>query len=442
MLQSGAGGPVDLPTITITPASPGITIPLDFVGISFEHSYITLQRFSPLNTVLANAIASFGANFNVRIGGNTADTQIASNARIDDMATFIAARGCKLLYGLPGRIIPPSVTDADQAVVDAALAARIAAIAGTANITYQIGNEPNFAGESYATYAARWQTIHDAVVASVAAAKFAGCDDGTSTISRPTFLMQFAPDKGSQVDYFTLHRYGGVNGQNDPSVTLGPLIANDQFVVDRGLIAATSMATKKMRVSEGGSLGGGAATLDGQTLGATVWNMRLMALAAQAGWLGVNFHNPESALSGYAPLRDLGNGAGSTNPGYVANPPYYAMKLFHTLVGGQVIPCKSPLGVGFTLGVLGADGKARVLVINPNLTTALNLAIASGTAFTSATALMLTGNSYADRDGVTIGGAQMAADGTTTPVAENVPVSGGLARLVLKAASSVVVSLT
>ncbi len=433
-------GLVDLPTITITPASPGLTIPLDFCGISFEHSYITLQRFSPLNTVLANAIASFGANFCVRIGGNTSDTQIASNTRIDDMATFIAARGCNLLYGLPGEFIAPSANNAQQAVVDAAIAARIAAIAGTAKVWYQIGNEPNFSGDSYATYETRWQAIRDAVVASVAAAKFAGSGDGTSTISRPTFLLQFAPSKGSQVDFFTLHRYGGVDGQNNPAVTLGPLIRDDQFLADRQLINISSMVTKKIRIAEGGSLGGSTATYDGQTLGASVWNMRLMSLAAAAGWLGVNFHNPEGPTSGYAPLRDLAAG-GSTNPGYIANPAYYALKLFHTLVGGRVIPCAHPLGTGFALGVLGADAKARVLVINPNLETGMNLQIASGTAFTTASALFLTGNGYADRDSVTIGGAQMTAAGNTTPVPVTVAVSGGTARLTLPPASSVVVTL-
>jgi hypothetical protein len=435
-------GLADLPTITITPASPGITIPLDFVGISFETSYITLQRFNPANVMLANAIGSFGANFSVRIGGNTSDTQVPSDARIDDMATFIAARGCKLLYGLPGRTIAPSVSTAEQAVVDAAIAARIAAIAGTSNVTFQVENEPNFSGVSYATFETRWQTIKDAVVASVPAAKFAGCGDGTSTISRPTFLLQFAPSKGSQVEYFTLHRYGGVSGQQNPALSLPSLIANDQFMCDRQLINNSSMSAKKIRIAECGGLGGGSSMYDGQTLGATVWNMRLMAMAAEAGWLGVNFHNPEHFTNGYAPLRDLAGGVGSTNPGYIANPGYYSMKLFHTLVGGRVIPCASPLGVGYTLGVLGADGKARVLVINPNLRTGLNLTIASGTAFTTASAIALTGDGYADRNGVTVGGAQMNANGSMTLTPEEIEVTDdGTAILTLPPASSVVVTL-
>lgn len=457
-MLSGPRGVATGPTITVDPATPGITIPNDFVGFSYEHSYITLDKLTAVNTALKNFHNLFSSKLSLRIGGNTSDTQIGPNAGIDRMATYVSTVGATLVYGLPGKLIAPSATDAAQATVDAAIAARIAAILGTANVFYQIGNEPNFYGIAYATYLARWDTIKAAVVGSVAAAKFAGSDDGATSISRPTFSLQMATDRGSALTYFTAHRYGSVVGQNDGTISLPLLLAEQGGVFDaRDLPRSPASNAKPWRMTEAGSVTG-ATNLEANMLGGTPWVLRLMSALAKNGWAGVNWHGSESLTQGYSPLLDNNDGtwnagANAVFPGagtgavydgngtYTAQAQFYAMKLFHALVGGQVLPIKSSLGEHYALGVKGADTLTRILVINPNLTTGLNVSLASSAAFTTATAMLLTGSNYLSRN-ITINGVAASGLGVFAPAAESIPVAGGLAALRLPPASSAVVTLT
>ena len=125
-------------------------------------------------------------------------------------------------------------------------------------------------------------------------------------------------------------------------------------------------------------------------------------------YVGINFHGSFSggnyeAVSG-------GNGS------YVAHPLYYAMLLFHNAAQGQTIPVSVATHSNVMVhAALGPDGTLRVVAINNEAATNVQVRITPGRTFRSAGTLRLAGPSLDATSGVTYAGASVGSDGSWVP---------------------------
>lgn len=171
-------------TVTAHPESPGIAIPRDFIGLSFETGSLTsATAFPATNPVFQRMVAQVGPGL-LRFGGNSVDkltgwtrgsrtsstpASVLTSSDADRVFTFARTAGWRLLYSLNLGQGDPA-TDADEAAYVYQTASDV--LAGL-----EIGNEPDLyhsnglRPSTYTVndYIAEWQTYANAVQSSAPA---------------------------------------------------------------------------------------------------------------------------------------------------------------------------------------------------------------------------------------------------------------------------------
>ena len=123
--------------------------------------------------------------------------------------------------------------------------------------------------------------------------------------------------------------------------------------------------------------------------------------------------------------------------GYHCHPGYYGMLFFSQAARGRVVPVEvRGGGVNLTAyGVLGGDGKLRVAMINKDL--AADAVVTVAARQPRAHVLRLAAPSVGAKDGVTLGGAAVAPDGTWQAAAtESIEATGGKFPIAIPKASA------
>src|SRR5437879_4205221 len=202
-------------TLTVDVQAPGIAIPDDFLGLSFEASNLLPQPngghlFGPANKPLIALFRTLGIR-SLRIGGGTADIPryvIPDERDIDELFAFAAAADVKIIYTL--RL--PRVDVAR----DAAIAQYIEQHYAKQLTCLEIGNEPDYYRrvyreiQDYATYRGYWKTIADAVTQAAPSARFCGPAAGGVTAWSRSFAEDFA--KSGLIAAMVQHEYPGGDG--------------------------------------------------------------------------------------------------------------------------------------------------------------------------------------------------------------------------------------
>ncbi|NBN94397.1 MAG: hypothetical protein EBV31_02015 [Verrucomicrobia bacterium] len=148
MLIAAEGIPAQ---VVIEVGKPGLSIPADFLGISYEKNALVEPHFKPGNAVLINLHRNLGAG-TLRLGGNKVEltrwqaeapasldksTGLAAigHSTLDDLYGFLKATEWKCLHGLNlAGNLPESSAD------EAAYALKIGA---SSVLAFEVGNEPN-----------------------------------------------------------------------------------------------------------------------------------------------------------------------------------------------------------------------------------------------------------------------------------------------------------
>ena len=160
---------------------------------------------------------------------------------------------------------------------------------------------------------------------------------------------------------------------------------------------------------------------------------------AEHGSAGINLHSGGDG-TGYTPIADSGSRV------VEARPEYYGVAMFALATPGQVVQTRvdlpdqpsSPLRAH---AVLAADGTTRIVLIDTDRTLALDVTVELGRLATSAQAIYLRGPSLDATAGVTLGGVSIAVDGSATPLATSLPVSGSTVVVDLSPASAVLLEV-
>jgi hypothetical protein len=414
-------------TIGVHADQPGLAIPRDFPGFSFEAGSLTsATRFQAENPVfqrlvaqLAPALLRFGGNSGDRTGwrrgvrtANTPDNVLVSSD-VDRVFALARATGCRVLFSLNLAALTKEAA-ADEA--DYVFQTGSDVLYG-----FELGNEPNQYGlkvkghrpPSYSlnNYISEYRAFADAIQARTPRAVLTGPAAAGQINSWTT---PFVRQMGSRIAMVTQHTYALSHSMAGTDSPLAPTIANllSSGVHDRAdsqgaqLQQIARAAGLPWRMAETNSCGGGKGVSD--VFASALWGVDYMFTLAGRGAAGVNFHSP--GAGSYTAIAVNGS---QVSP----RPLYYAMLLFRVAARGRLVPLDlKTSGSNLTaFGTLDDDGTLRITVINKDREQDAVVRINPGAAYTRATALRLRAPALDATADVTLGEAAVQADGSWAP---------------------------
>ena len=423
--------------VSVHPKQPGISIPADFLGFSFEKKILSIECFQPKNSVLINLLTNLGGGV-LRIGANEGDSTFWSRAEmgplpamktlgyslkpltigppsLDNLYAFSKQSGWRVIHGLNLGTGNPAMSADEVAYAFQA--------GGSSVLAFEVGNEPNLyrknssqaglrpADYNYAQYRHEIEGYYSAILAKTPRAPLGG----PATTRFCNWLPDFVRDFKTQIILVTSHGYALSGNEKDPQSIWFPSIENllrpqkDKEQVWLPKLEAAKAAGIPCRFDEYNSCTGGGKAGVSDVFASALWNLDFMLAVAEHGGAGINLHGAFGAKAGYSAFSFRDNR-------YHVNPIYYSLLLFHQAARGHVVPveCQTPANLAVH-AVLGDDHKLRVVFINKDLTNAVVAAMAAGWPIKKAEVIRLTAPAVASTENVTLAGNAVREDGTWTP---------------------------
>jgi hypothetical protein len=416
--------------VTVTRASNAGTVASGFAGFSYEKTHMTNNSFTGKNAALI-ALHKLVAPTVVRIGATdvnnctwvpAAQPQVTQGSfsksigtvDVDGLADLMSATGNSVIYGINFVANDPTNSAAEATYAFGKL--------GSSLYGFEIGNEMNQVGTWPGTLKPQWESIANAILASVPSAKMVGpAASGPYSLSLTTPFA--ADEKDKNLVLLTGHYYAGTRGRADG--VLATLLAPNTSTGTSGLLgflantnaaAVNNSIPNGYRVGECNTFGGHGVDGLSNALISALWGIDFMFYSALHGASGVNFHGGEKGQDGnnpfyYSPIEEL-NGV-VTN----VNPLFYSMVLFNLVGTGHLLATTATANgdSSFTAYALqSADGTVMVVLDNKDETNPVNATVNVGSAVTSASAiyLMSTPASLTAQTGITLAGAGIGKDGS------------------------------
>lgn len=424
----GFGQATTKTTLAIDARKAGATIPQDFTGLSYESAQLANPEFfSGKNKDLIALFRELSPSGNLRIGGGSSEFTTYSDAEtvgtvpfevfgpdtsktvkhgtvttalaLKNLRAFLDATEWSCLYGLN---LGQGTKENAAAEAEAALR-----ILGPRLMAFQIGNEPDSFRNRYrpatwgpAEYMTEWNSFHDAIVAKVPGAKFAGPDIS----NKLAFLTAFAEEapKHKDVILLTAHYYAmGPAGSADATLEQLALRDPKQATMKPAGFAVVAEAMKTaglpFRMSEGNSCWNGGQAGVSDTLASALWCADTMLRFAQFGWCGANLHGGGNGY--YSPI------VGAPSTGFSRRPEYFGIQFAQSLAGASFLSADlNSSGTGLQTYALVHSGRRRIVIINKTDAPA-TIALAERV---SDRAMQLSGPSLESKDGVTFGEVRVA----------------------------------
>jgi hypothetical protein len=447
----------ELPTVTVDFDHPGVRLPADFLGISYEKNALVEPHFKPANTVLVNLHRNLGTG-TLRLGGNkveltrwqadataaldkTTGLAVIGCATIDDLYGFLKAIDWKCLHGIN--------LASNQPAASAEEAAYALKVGAASVLAFEVGNEPNLypnhdlrkKGYDCPTYLPEAAAAIQVIRTRNPGVTLAG--PATARRTDHWFEDAVAGLKG-QLAIGTSHLYALSGGSTNPksanfpsveNLLLAATMAKDLAMVDEHLAAAKS-AGMRYRLAECNSVSNGGRTGVSDTFISALWATDFLFSVAAHGADGINFHGNLKPGS-YSPIS-----RGTTPGAYSIHPLYYAMLVYRDAGHGRILTTQVKAGMNLVAhATLGDDGKARVILVNKSLTEPISLTLQTARYRTAGVARLMAPSPSA-KEGMTFAGASVAPDGSwpTQPVPHR-PLTSGQLLLDLPAASAAVLTL-
>lgn len=443
------------PTVQIAlhPDNPGLTIPSNFLGFSYEDTVLAGNYFNINNNVYINLLNNLGQGV-LRFGGNSVEytywsripgttfpnaKAVLTPSNLDQLFAFTNKTNWHVIFGLNLGADNPSMA-ADEA-------AYAWQVGQNSIIGFEVGNEPDLYSSnglrpstySYTNFQQDFESYLQAIHGQLPNVPVVGPD----TADNLTWFSDFLKNEKSNLVLATQHRY--------PLSANPALTPNDASyaTIDKLLSATTTQNTINsiqqfeaaakannipLRYDETNSASSGGKNGVSNVFASALWGADYLFDLAENGVVGANFHGGFST-SNYTPIE-------FNNNQYTAMPLYYAMLLFHTVAQGRVVPVDINTNVNVTAhAVLGNDGSLRLVIINKDASQTVNAEITPGQLYNDALASRLIAPSLESQIGVTFAGSSVNADGTWSPIEqETVNQNGAGYQIVVPAGSAVVVT--
>jgi hypothetical protein len=442
--------------VAVDATKPGLTIPADFLGLSYEKNALVEPHFKPGNAVLINLHRNLGPG-TLRLGGNKVELTrwqadatasldratglaVIGRTTLDDLYGFLKATEWKCLHG-----INLAGNQPESSADEAAYALKIGA---SSILAIELGNEPNLytnhdlrkKGYDCPTYLPEAAAAIKVIRARNPGIILAG--PATARRTDHWFEDAVAGLKG-QLQIGTSHLYALSGGSTNPTsanfpsvdnLLLPATMAKDVAMVDEHLAAAKA-AGMRYRLAECNSVSNGGRTGVSDTFVAALWATDFLFSVAERGADGINFHCNLKPGS-YSPIS-----WSKTESRYVVHPLYHAMLAFKEAGRGRILPTNVKGAANVTAhATLGADGKIRVLLTNKDLTKAVVAHLTTGR--TQGTVTRLRAPAADAKTGITFAGAATGDDGKwAAKASEPLGGAGTDVTVALPAGSAAVVTL-
>lgn len=408
-------------TLSYDPARTGATIPLDFVGLSFERAQLSNpDYFSADNRALVQLVRGLSPSGSIRIGGSSGEHtsylgatdkpvpfeifgpehnktvkqgMFVSTAALRHLRGFLDATGWRCIYGLNLAHDTPEQAAREAADVQRILGPRLTAL--------QIGNEPDAFRNRYrpatwtaADFLAEWDRFHAAIAAAAPGVKFAGPDIS----NKLDYLTAFAGVARRYPDVVMLTgHYYAMGPAGSPDATLAELREPEgkTTTFKRSGVNVVEEAVRvsglPYRMSEGNSCWDGGKLGVSDVHAAAVWGANTMLKFARYGWIGVNWHG--GANGNYSPI------VGAPSKGFSRRPLYFGTQFAQLLDGATFLAtAATPEDPYLGFYALRQDGRDKIVLINQR-DTPVRVELP---ALPEAQLVMLTGPSASAKDATTL----------------------------------------
>jgi hypothetical protein len=417
-----------------------------FAGLSYEKSSMSVPRFTADNVDLVGLFKLLGPSL-LRLGGGSVDqthwaptgtgrtSGEVAPADIDALAGFLRETGWTILYG-----VNLATSTASAAAAEVAYAANAF---GASLYGVEFGNECNeYPGHyfpatwSLSDFVTLWEQFRSAVVQAAPDVAITG-PGSVVDISGWTIPFGKAVTR-AQLSLLTQHYYRG-NGLA-PGSTAASLVSPDPTLkADLALLAAGSASIGvPFRITETNSFYNGGASGVSDSYASSLWVIDHLFTIALAGATGANLHGGGDG-SGYTPIAD--------DNGVVveARPEYYGALLF-TMAGQGALIATSVAASGLNVTaytVNSPDGSLRIVIVNKESSTDLQLSIDCGRMVSTADLWVMSGPSLDATSGVSFQGALVTNSGGFAPAPPyTAQVSGNTVTCYLNALSAALVHVT
>jgi hypothetical protein len=449
-------------SVTVDASHPGTPVAQDFLGLSFEVSNLA-QIASYANVGdLVTLLRSLGPG-ELRFGGGSADTRIAwtdrRTARPAWASGVVDADDLRALGTLAAKTGWRIVLTLNLGHYDAVAAAR-EAVAAKAGLgpwleAIQLGNEPNAFAQhglrpepwTFVQYNAEVAAYRSAIEAAAPGIPLMGPDVSGSAAFESWGLGESIDQRPAVL---TGHHYPlGCEQIPAPSIArlLSPLIRRKEAGSLRRYMTIARAAKIPFRLDETNSVSCGGTAGISNTFASALWATGFVAQVMSAGVSGINLHGNPANCNGYAPVcaptRD-----GFASGTLIAQPDWYALLLGKKLIGDRPLPTfKRSSGrpnVGVT-AFLATDGSLHFVIVDydPPGKRALNVALRVGSRFAGASVLTLSGPSPTALSGMTLGGREVAPDGSWSPARlPTAPSKHGVVTVNLEPSSAALVTVS
>lgn len=424
---------------TLNPATTGNTISATFLGNSIEPwrmcDLLTYDQGSPASAELFKTLGQG----TIRLGGASGDQTIwtpngtpscsfngtvVTKSLVDEVFAFARKTNRKVTY-----LINLQTGNPTTEINEATYAAQSG---GTQLQAFEIGNEPDLYGISFAQYQTKWEAMYNAVHGAVPNVPIIG----PSVSFQTGFFASAITSEGNKFITSTAHPYATV-AENNP--TPQQLLSQATLDSMTGKIDAFKNAANNLPLdlNETNAVANTPPASIGDAYDMSLWGADYAFAAAEHGVSGMEFHGgiPGDETSPF-------NGSNGI-PGI--RPLYYGMLVFHYAVGngGKVVPVQYTSSINLRIhSVLRNDGKLAVIVVNKDENNSATTQINTTATYTHATAVRLSAPSITSAINTTsFGGSQVnTTTGTWTPTQiENIPVTGATSSIDVPAASAVVI---
>ena len=414
--------------VTIDPQTPGAKIPDDFLGLSFEMQRVLADTngnhyFSAENKNLIATFQTLGIK-NLRVGGNTADRPtlpVPTETDVDNLFAFAQAADVKVIYTL--RLNHGEMAAAVN------MANYISRKYQNELDCFAIGNEPNVFSTNYAVYLAEWKRFAAAITAPTNSPDAKFCGPSVSP-GHEKWSAQFAHDLagGGQLKFISQHDYPGgdarkfaTNAFAAREKILAADMAEHYAKFAANFVPAVISNGLAFRFEEANSFYDGGALDASDTFASALWALNYQWWWANHGMSGINFHTGDKVAARdenkpcrYATFWTMTNG-------FNIHPIGYAEKMFTIGSRGRMLPVKitsAETNLNVTAyAVLSDDKNYYLTLINQSHgATAADWTVSIGAkkvaGWKHGEILQLTApaGDVAAKTGVTLGGAEIAAD--------------------------------
>ena len=442
--------------ISVATKNPGAEISRTALGLSFETSRLLpdengVRYFRPDNRPLVRTFQTLGIR-SLRIGGNSVDAArcpVPSEADVRSLFKFARAAGVKVIYSV-------RLEDGDpQSAANVAKFIR-KNFADSLDF-FAIGNEPKGYYKDTNVFLAKWTAIRDAMLAVWPNAKFGGPDDNPSPEWCAMMAKNFGGTNG-HLAQITQHSYSfGCSYKNPGEKDVAKLIPVDAAAarekmlspdacniyekILRGITNSVAGTPVSFRLTEVNSFWFSGLAGASDRFAAALWGADYLHWWTARGADGLNFHTGDRTGGAITLPCRYAAFVSATN-GYEIRPLGYGLKLFSLGGTGKILPIKLNGGTNENLAAYAtlADKKTvSVTLINqahgPGAASCdIQIQLDAPLASKPAKVIFLeakSGDIAASAADVTLGGAQILADGNWHGQWSKLPVTTGSKAIVL-----------